>query len=425
VWTREAEEGALVLQETPHMEKRMHVQLVSALAVGVALASAALAQNEGSPTPNFALGSPEQWLQYHSANEARQIVPDTGYQYLRPSSTRPEGLKLPAFKCDQPLFLEWKTPMVASGRIWMAFDKSSPKGQYDRLYFDANADGDLSNDPVYQPYRRDSERVFFGPVKAVFAAADGPITYHLSVELRTYSGQTDCLLSPGCWYEGQITVGGVKKRCLLVDYNVNGAFNDKSPDYYQSDRIRLGETTGLDGGAVGNYLEADGKLYRIEIARDGACVTLSEAKDVSYGTVRLAEGITTVIVSGENGSFIRQPEKGTIRLPIGDYGLDSWTIVRKDDTGARWEMRAAGSSPGTGRLTVASDQEASLSLGEPVYSIVESNKDGLVYLLNQRLEGRQGERITLTRNGAQPAPPKVHIRSKDGVYDRVMTLEYG
>jgi hypothetical protein len=409
------------------MEKRIHVNLVPVLVLGILWAAAAPAQSQGSPTPNAALGSPEQWLQYHSANDAAQLVPDIGFQYTQLShSTKPEGLKLPAFKSDQPLFLEWKTPMVASGHIWMAFDKSNPKGEYDRLYFDANANGDLSDDPVYQPYRRESNMAYFGPVKAVFAAADGPITYHLSMELRTGSGEAYCLLSPACWYEGQITVGGAKKRCLLLDHNVNGAFNDKSADYGQSDRIRIGEQTGIDGGAVGNYVEVDKKLYKVEIARDGACVTLVEAKDVPCGTARLADNITSVTVSGENGSFLRTPENGVIKLPVGEYRADSWVIARKDDAGARWEMRATlPSGRSDGAFTVAADQEAKLPFGEPINSLVQATKSGSVYSFEQKLEGRQGERIVLTRNGSQPPPPKLHIRSEDGTYDRSISSEYG
>ncbi len=393
------------------MEKRIHVYLVSALVLGVLLASTAIAQNE-------------QWLQYRSANEARQMIGDIGYQYLQPSAAKPEGIKLPSFSSGSPLFLEWKTPMVASGKVWMAFDKSSANGQYDRLYLDANADGDLSDDPVYQPYRRESSLSIFGPAKVTFESPDGPITYHLSMELRADSRQAFCLLSPACWYEGQITVGGAKKRCLLIDHNVNGTFNDKSRDHNQSDRIRLGEQSGYDGGAVGNYVEVDNKLYKADIARDGACLTLTEAKDVPYGVARLADNITTVIASGENGSFIRKPENGVVKLPVGEYRVDSWTVARKDETGARWEMRGTSPASDAG-FTVAADKEASLPFGEPIYSTVQTTKSGSIYAFEQKLQGRQGERVVLTRNGSQPPPPKLHIRSRDGSYDRSISSEYG
>lgn len=368
----------------------------------------------------------QQWLQYRVTNEARQIVRDMGYQVTEPSPAKPPSLKLPQFRSDRPLFLVWRTPMVASGRIWMAFDQSNARGDYDRLYLDANANGDLTDDPGYQPYRRESNTSYLGPVKIVFAGADGPITYHLNVEVRTYPQTVYCLLSPACWYEGQIAVGGATKRCLLIDHNVNGAFNDKSRDYSQSDRVRIGEQTSSDGGAVGNYVEVDNKLYQVDIARDGASIALSEAKDVPYGTVRLADNITTVVVSGENGSFIRKPEKGIIKLPVGDYGIDSWRIARKDNAGMNWEMK--GTPPQGGpysTLTLAQGKEQSLPFGEPIYSLVQVSKSDSVYSFEQKLEGRQGERIVLTRNGSQPPPPRLHIRNKDGAYDRSLSSEYG
>jgi len=368
----------------------------------------------------------QQWLQYRLANEARQIVGDMGYQLTEPSPAKPPSIKLPQFQSGRPLFLVWRTPMVASGKIWMAFDQSNTKGGYDRLYLDANANGDLTDDPVYRPYRQESSLSYLGPVKIVFEGADGPITYHLGVEVNTYSQTVYCRLSPACWYEGQITIGNVKRRCLLIDHNVNGAFNDKSRDYNQSDRVRIGEQTGFEGGAVGNYVEVDNKLYKIDIARDGAYIALSEAKDVPYGTVRLADNTTMVVVSGENGSFLRKPQNGIIKLPVGEYGIDSWRIDRKDKAGTNWEMK--GTPPQGGpysTLTIAPGKEVSLPFGEPIYSLVQVSKSDSVYAFEQKLEGRQGERIVLTRNGSQPPPPKLHIRNKEGTYDRSLYSEYG
>ena len=84
------------------------------------------------------------------------------------------------------------------------------------------------------------------------------------------------------------------------------------------------------------------------------------------------------------------------------------------------------SSPGgSAGFTVTADKEASLPFGEPIYSTVQANKSGSIYAFEQRLQGRQGERVTLTRNGSQPPPPKLHIRNRDGTYDRSISSEYG
>lgn len=393
------------------MRKRSRIRIATFLAVGILLASVAAAQDE-------------QWLQYRSAAEARQIVGDMGYSYQQPTSKQPEHVKVPDFTADKPLFMEMKAPLAASGSVWLAFDKSSVNGQYDRVYLDANANGDLSDEKPIEPYRRESNQAVFGPLKIVFASADGPITYHLTAELRVYSPeQTYCLLSPACWYEGPITVGGVKKFCTLIDYNVNGVFNDKSPDASQCDRIRIGEESGRDSRYVGQFIEVGEKLYQPKIAPDGACISLAEATDVAFGAVRVAGSITSFEAGGLNGLFLCKPENGLARLPAGDYRIGRWSIVRTDDKGARWELQATAGSAVS--LTVAANQEKELSIGEPIYSLAEYSKSGSFYNFSQNLQGRQGERITLVRNGSQPPPPKLRIKSREGAYDRALSFEYG
>ncbi len=252
--------------------------------------------------------------------------------------------------------------------------------------------------------------------------ARSPIT--LAADLRFYPDQTSCLLSPACWYEGPITIDGVKKFCTLIDYNVNGTFNDQSPDAGQCDRIRIGEESGRDTRYVGNFIEVGEKLYRPQIAPDGACISLTEATDVSFGAVRVAQGITSFGAGGVNGLFICKPENGLARLPVGEYRIQQWNIVRNDDKGAKWELQATPSGNAIS-FAVVQDQEKELAIGEPIYSQAQYSKSGSFYNFSQNLQGRQGERITLTRNGSQSPPPKLRIRSRGGAYDRALSFEYG
>jgi len=56
-----------------------------------------------------------------------------GYSYQQPSATPPANVKLPKFTADKPLFVEMKAPLAVSGSVWLAFDKSTPNGQFDRI----------------------------------------------------------------------------------------------------------------------------------------------------------------------------------------------------------------------------------------------------------------------------------------------------
>jgi len=398
--------------EAPEMRSRRHITILPVLLILSVFAARTKAQDE-------------QWLQYRSSNEASQIIGNMRSLSPTPSLAKPEGVTVPDFASDQPMFQRWQTPMAESGGLWMAFDRTTKHGLHDRLYIDSDGDGDLSDESPYEPYRRDTYRSYFGPVKVLFEGEDGPLTYHLNVEFYASRAWLRCYIRPAAWYEGPVVINGQKKHCVLIDYNVNGAFNDKSANSSECDRIRIGKEDERDTRHVGNYIEVDDKLYRTEIAQDGAFVVLTKADDVVYGTVRLADNITSFAAGGVNGLFVRQPEDGTAKLPVGKYRIDYWNIVKKDDKGSRWELRGSSFSAAEGDFTVSQDEETELEIGEPIYSRATVRKRGSYYSFGQELEGKHAERIELTRSGSRPRPPKLRIRNKDGTYDRAMSFEYG
>ena len=366
----------------------------------------------------------EQWLQYHTEREAERIIGDMTRSNLKLTSEKPQSIELPDFKCEEPFFTNWSTPMVESGRLWVALDRTAKQGRWDQLYIDSNVNGHLNDEKPVKAYRTDQYYTYFGPVKVVFEGEDGPLTYHLN--FRFYqSGDTQRLyVSSGSWYEGDITVAGVKKCCMLIDYNGNGIFNDKSLNSSQCDRIRIGEKGTRDTGYVGNYIEIDDVLYHTEIARDGAYIKLSKAEDIKFGNIRLPDTITEFSAGGENGLFTFKPEKGAGSLPVGKYRVNSWTIARKDEKGRKWELQGRAYTS-EGDFEVTADKETELSIGEPIISTLEARRSGSGYSFSQNLKGRLGERIALTRNGARPPAPKLHIKNKDGTYDRLFSFEYG
>ena len=228
----------------------------------------------------------EQWLQYHSAREVRLVGFSSGMTNLEVTTEKPPTVEMPQFKSDEPVFAKWNTPMVESGYLWIALDKTHKHGMHDNLYIDSNGDGHLKDETAATTYRTTQTYAYFGPVKVVFQVEDGPVTYHLN--FRFYGSDASrrrMYASSGGWYEGDITVNGEKQHCVLFDGNANGTFNDKSLEASKSDRIRIGATSSQDTRFVGNFIEVDGTLYEPEISRDGAYVKLAEAKDVKYGNI--------------------------------------------------------------------------------------------------------------------------------------------
>ena len=385
------------------------------LAVGITiliLTSAASAQDE-------------QWLQYHSSREAGQILGGVGSQTLNLSTALPTGVKLPQFKGQNQLFAKWPTPMVTSGHLWIALDRTHKQGPYDSLYIDSNGNGGLDDETAIAAYRTDQRSAYFGPVKTIFQVEDGPVTYHLNLRSYQYgAGDNRLYASSGGWYEGDITVGGKKKHCVLFDYNTNGTFNDKSANAAECDRIRIGKQGGQDTLFTGNYIVDDETLFRPEIARDGACIKLTKAENVSFGSVRLSESITQFSANGENGLFILKPEKGLASLPVGQYRVYDWAIERQDEKDTNWKLKGSNLRE-KDIFDIAEGKEAVLSIGEPIVATLGASEREGTHSFNHSMKGRAGERIELTRNGAQPQAPKVHIKSNDGTYDRTYSFQYG
>ena len=365
----------------------------------------------------------EQRLQYRSSREARSILGGLFAQNLNVISERPEGIELPDFKEDESLFFRWSSPMAKNGYLFIALDRASEAGARDLLYIDSNGDGNLKDETTIEAYKAEKSHAYFGPVKVTFEAEDGPIVYHLNLRLCDH-GKRWLYVSSGGWYEGTITVGQEKKYCMLIDYNANGTFNDKSLNSNESDRIRIGKEGAEYTRFIGNYVEIDDKLYRSGIARDGAYIKLTRAEDVTFGNIRLPESITEVSLGGENGQFTFKPENGTGSVPVGEYRIDHWSIERKDDTGNNWKAEGRGFSE-KGLFNITEAEETELSIGEPIISTLDARDRSGTYSFSQNLKGKLGESIQITRNGKRTLPPKLRIKSEDGQYDRTYDFRYG
>ena len=366
----------------------------------------------------------EQWLQYRSEREVSVIGMGSSRQSGELKPDKPEGVELPQFVDETPLFAKWNTPMVKSGFLWTALDRTHKNGLYDVLYIDSNGDGNLNDETAIKPYRTDQYSTYFGPVKVIFQIEDGPVSYHLNIRFYGYNQYRRLYISSGGWYEGDIDVGDKKLHCVLFDYNANGTFNDKSLEASRSDRIRIGTKSSRDTRFVGNYINIDGELYCPEIARDGAFIKLKKAEDIKYGKIRLQKSITEFSAGGEHGLFDIKPEDGVGSLPVGKYKINYWASERKGDDDAQWKLQGSGFGS-KGVFDVVEDKETELTVGEPIYAPLQVTERDSQLVFAQSLQGRDGERIELTRNGSRPRAPKVNIVSKDGEYNRTYSFAYG
>ena len=394
------------------------------LAAGLSLTCPAAAQQE-------------QWLRYRTAAEPHQFIGGRYSQTQVPTAKPPEGLQLPKFTGDRPLFVRWKSPMAKDSGVWLALDRSGEKRPYNRLYIDSDLDGSLADETAIKP---DSSYIgnnrysaTFNLVRVLLPAEDGPVAYHLNVLYRDSRGNKRVSFRPAGWYEGPVTVGGKKLWCTLIDYNGNGLFDDSSMERGQGDLVRIApkadqsfhnRETDRTTRSVGRHIEIGQNLYELQIAPDGAYVKFIATGRVPTGSVRVGKGVQEVSVRGKQGHFFRQVKDDLVKVPAGDYVVDRWEVNQTDDKGVRWQLIAK-SSRDRVSFTVTDGEETKLNIGQPVVCDVLISKSGNGYQINQELKGRLGEQIWLRRNGRRPTAPKVHITNADGSYDRSFRLEYG
>ena len=366
-----------------------------------------------------------QQLPYQTSTEPHALAQGLGPKSLALVSEPPAGLTLPALQSEKPLFAKWPSPLVKNGYLWIALDCLTREGSYDRLWIDSNDDGRLSDEAELVPFTSGSTWARFGPIQV--RPVDGKAPIKCPMVFSFAGGRESPRLSVASvgWYEGTIVVDGKEKQCVLVDQNANGTFDDRSIDFENCDLIQIVDKPEASIWITGNFIQVDEKLYRLEVARDGTSISLASARAVNYGTVRVPNEITELVVGGENGLLEVKTKNGVARLPVGKYRVYQWVLERKDQTGDTWS--AKGWSKGNPEVfEVSKGSTAKLSLGEPLLSSVDirnpaNNEDVIVY----GLRGTSGELVQLNRNGVALRAPGIHIQNADGSYDRIFTYSYG
>ena len=126
---------------------------------------------------------------------------------------------------------------MGSDRYPFAFDATNFKKGYDRLYFDKNRNGDLTDDPVI---KANSKFANFGYTHSSFPQVDLKVTVEgkkIDYAFRFRSGThkqrnagdetyMHASLNASAYRHGQIDLDGQTHRIVLIDFNSNGRFDD-------------------------------------------------------------------------------------------------------------------------------------------------------------------------------------------------------
>ena len=233
---------------------------------------------------------------------------------------------------------------------------------FNRLYFDVNHNGDLTDDKVIEAEPQPGRglpvnyRQFEFPRVDLTIDVDGtPVDY--AFFLRGYVNASrdfsyaGVQINAAAYREGDITLDGKTRHVVLIDYNSNGRFDDEIkisknvirsggalyPE--QGDRLLIDPNAGNAGYAspydvtsnsyqhyVSKMVDIDGKYYNLKITPAGDKLTLDPAS-VPLGKITNPNGRFTAVIYGDNGFLKINGEKDTpISIPAGEWKLLSYTI---------------------------------------------------------------------------------------------------
>jgi hypothetical protein len=396
----------------------------------------------------------------------------------------PRGSLSPDFT-NQPPAGDWTLPewvgkhplfaLVALGdqERLMVLDIAGPKSlMYDRVFFDANGNRDLTDDPVIQGKAR---RSLGGYVRVEFPAVDGTIEhggrshpYRFRPSLYAYKGNSRetspafpgyalrASLEVQCYYAGNFSIGGKKYFLMLADSNGNGIFGDalsRCSNCWARGQIHLlGDTLFLaegdepgyyDGVSFGEWWRVGGRLMSVAMDPSREKLTLTPVEGPLFPVALSAEAERIMLLEDKDFKGIVCFQPGLeIQLPAGTYRFVDYRLVRKETNGAVWHLQAS-TSTGAAPVEVGADRKPEIVFGEPFRPVIElpewarATRSGRPVRLNFEVYGAGGETVSevsllsgtsslpLARRNSRPKEPAYTISTPEGELVQRGTFEYG
>ena len=237
---------------------------------------------------------------------------------------------------------------------------------YNRLYFDFNHNGDLTDDKVIEAERETGSRVMSvgGQSYCQFQFPRVDVTIDVEGTKLDYSfflrgnavaspsfSYTSISLNAAVYREGEITLEGKKRHVVLIDYNSNGRFDDETKirgdvrypngQVYaeQGDMLLVDPdpsnpgiespydiTSGKSRYFVSKLANIDGRYYDVKITPAGDQLTLTPSP-VALGNVTNPNDGYRAVIYGDKGFLKISGNKGTSTpVPEGEWKLLSYTI---------------------------------------------------------------------------------------------------
>ena len=348
-----------------------------------------------------------------------------------------------------------------TGRKWAAVEYHHR--QVCALYFDLNADGQLSENERILPTRKADQGVdFITPDFVQRTEGGGQSLCRVLLRVNFYAGNSEpnCMWSPAALLEGAATLNSRPARLLLYASNPGGGFDQYGNCSYS---LLLGDQLKpVPGGYVprdmlSSLIASEGQFYHLTLQgrySNGLPARVLLAKDTSptgtlavklVGSNALQATVSSLDLRGAEDKTIYLrvgASKGGVTLPEGAYLLDNGLISYGASNAQDWEVSfTKGPS-----ADVKAGQVAEQVLGRPTLKVralkerdrYSSNpaesasfQQGTQIYLEPRIVGLGNEVFGRFRQSAaargQKAdrPPRITITGPDGKELLSKVMEYG
>ncbi len=242
--------------------------------------------------------------------------------------------------------------------------------KFERLYFDSNHNGDLTDDKVIEgKVQHEQSSASFSYVNITFPRVD-VMTEVDGAELKTgffftvsshssgNSGYFSAQMRSSAYRIGEISLDGKKHCVVLLDFNSNGLFNDETKildnvmmddgQIYsqQGDSILIDPTPPKSGVYfspydltassyrynVGKIICVNGKYYEMQASSSGDKISLEPLK-TDIGSVTNPNEEYAALIYGDQGILKIQGKKDVpVAVPVGEWKLLQYTITKREQS---------------------------------------------------------------------------------------------
>lgn len=287
-----------------------------------------------------------------------------GSSTLEVSDKLPEGQwKLPKLNAKMPVYAMLE---LGDKPQLMVFDSTTAQHQaLNRIYFDSNANGDLTDDPVtdqkFLTGREPNLYIGFPRMEASVTVAGKTQPYSFSISYRGAKqpdkdfGQAMLdrnirpLLESSSRLFGEFKLNGNNYWVVLHDPNVNGRFCDtlsirgtQNDSDFTGDRLLLLKQNPFGDAedfVLGNLLWLEGKLYTVHVNDAERKLTLSPTGE-KLERLKLSSKPSTLQLFDEHAkhSVMACDPPEELMLPKGRYYLASYKLSREAKDDQLWEL---------------------------------------------------------------------------------------